>query len=343
MPIPLTKSNFSGMHFICGNTPCNTTMMPVTQYLTNHEIQLVDQTRGPPGPIFMTKTPDCILFTDQNRRFLSVLHSKKMYENEGDPEIKHCTLSCQVGIPGKPLPDPLLVSLEHGVNQPHVISRMSPYKHVLAQISTIQKLDQAPKELFSSDKLGTFSGRIIKGEHADLLKKAFLGLHEHLVQNSGGEDGVFNRSIKLVPELSDLLMLKNPDGDIHLERLPDGIVGYRKRMSDNGQSFIFVANSDDFHQNNVSPIHESQVQVFKMDYNKKGKAKSNARISFVANQNEIAHLSDEVKENGVVHAGMTVQDVLNHIRFAFMKNELENIGCQCFPQYIQCLEKHSSE
>lgn len=335
VPVPLTNSNFNGIQMICHNTPCSTAFLDVTAHLNGEERALIDQSGGNPKRILVTKNPDSLLFTDQNKRFLSILHSERLYGGEDDNETG--TLVCQVAIPGNPPPLPFFVSDEHKVNHPNVISRVAPFKHVYAQINSIQKLDGPPKELYSSDSLGSFSGKMITGPDAVLLKQALLGLHEHFENNSNSGSGVYNRNIKLLPELSELLMLKNPHGDINLERLPDGIVGYRQRQSDKGNTFLFVANSDDFHKSKISSPDESKVQVFKMDYNVKGKPRHHARISWVSHPDEINNLSDEAKENGVVHSKMTVQDVLNTISHAYMKKELERIGCQHFPQYIQCL------
>lgn len=331
--VPLTRCDFRGIQMICDKTPCHAAFLDVTSHLNGDERALIDQSGGNTKRILVTKNPDSLLFTDQNKRFLSILHSEKLY---GEPHNETGTLVCQVAIPGNPPPQPFFVSSEHKVTPHNVISRMAPFKHVYAQINSIQKLDGQPKELFSSDSLGKFSGKMITGPDAALLKHALLGLHDHFATNAEGGEGVYNRNIKLLPELSELLMLKNPDGDINLERLPDGILGYRPRQSDNGNTFLFVANSDDFHKSKMSSPDESRVQVFKMDYNVKGKQKHQARISWVAHPNDINNLSDEVKENGVVHSKMTVQDILNTISHAYMKKELERIGCEHFPQYIQC-------
>lgn len=343
--IPMTACHFQALHEVCAATPCNTAFMNITHLLEPHEKALIDQTRVANSSVYMTKTPDCLLFSGENRRFLSVMHSASLYKDEDDTSPPaDATLTCQVGVPGQRPPLPFHITLEHSTNGPNCICRTSPFQHIVAQISSVKKLDGVPSELFSSDTLGSLSGRVVSGPDATLLKRAFLGLHDHFERSSEDGSGIYDRSLTLLPGLCKLLMLKNPEGDIHLDRVVDGIAGYRERKSDNGKTLIFVANSNDFHNVSPSSTSDAKVQIFKLDYNGKGKKKTvSQRISYVAHTDDLHSLSNQARQVGVVHSGMTVQEILNHLEFAFRKKELERIGCHFFPQYIECLDQYEKQ
>lgn len=342
--VPHTPFNFHGLHHVCATTPCNSFLYDVSHFLEPHEHAVIDQSRGPLGPVFMTKVPDGLIFSDQNCRFLSALHAPSMYKADDDEEtheaIPDSTLICQVGVPGKGVPCPFFVSDEKHVTPPNVISRTCPFNHIYTQLTSVKKLDGPPRELFNAKDFGSFTGRMVEGADAALLKRAFLGLHTFFEQSSPDGAGIYNRPLKLLPEISKLLMLNNPEGDVLCERCADGIVGYRTRSKDNGKTVIFIANSDDFHQHAPSSHEAGKVQVFKMDYaRKKKKRKVAGRITFCTHPNEFSCLSPEAHEDGVVvHANMTVQDILNHVEHGFRKKELERIGCHLFPHYLDIME-----
>jgi hypothetical protein len=245
----------------------------------------------------------------------------------------------QVKVPGQAPPKPIKITFDNSISSPDTIDRHCVFDHVLSQLKNLGKLDSTPKQLFSTQDLGSLYGKVISGDDALLLKEAFLGLNEHFVSKSRGESDIFNRPLKLVPEISDLLMLKNPEGNITMHRCADGLLGCRTRKSDNGNTLILVLNSEDFHKNKISP--NGQVQIFKMDYAKrKPNAESKRRISFVNDMDEVCGLSPEYQDQGIVHSQMRVQDILNVIEHTQRQEALRDNKCDCFSLYTQIMGAH---
>jgi hypothetical protein len=336
------RSNFNGMHDVCAQTGCNLKFYDVTDHLTDQEKLLVVQNRPNPlkQKIYATKTPDGILLHSADGHFFSVLHAKSMFLPKGSPIPPHEIMS-QVAVPGQPCPLPIHVSLDHGPCGANTISRLSPFTHVKQKLECLKPLESTPRVIFSSDGLGKLSGTILRGEDSNLIKGAFLALHNHFEENSEDGQGILDRKLKLVPEISQHLMLKDLEGNIELKRCMDGLVGFRKRKSDNGNTFIFVVKSDDIHKD--APTQDGAVQIFKMDYEKKKKKGcAKKRISFLNCPYELDKLAPEFQTQGIVHADMSVQDILNSVAYSFRNHDLSNINCEHFGNYIQVLDEFAN-
>lgn len=340
--VPHNNSNFQGIHDVCAQTRCNLKFFDVSDKLSDQEKQLVVQNR--PNPlrqrVYATKIPDGILLHSDNGDFFSVLHAKSMYLPKGSSIPPYEILS-QVAIPGQGYPQPIRISLDDEVCGPNTITRISPFAHVKQKLECLRPLESKSRVIFSSNGLGKFSGAVLRGDEADLIKSAFLGLNQHFQSNSETGEGIFDRKLKLVPEISQHLMLKNPDGDILLKQCADGIVGVRNRKSDKGNTFIFVVKTDDMHRK--APSQNGLVQIFKMDYDKKKNGIAKNRISFLDHPDDIHFLAPEFQARGAVHSHMTVQDILNQVGHSFNRNDLSNIGCEHFGHYLKLLDEYESK
>lgn len=342
--IPHTRSTFQGLHDLCADTPCHAVYLDASKCINPEERALLVQNSNDPlkERVFMTKGPDHLIFHDADGKFFSMLQAKSMFIPEGAKgPVPDYHLVAQVATPGQALPEPVKVSFKNQISSPSVLDRHCVFDHLLSHIDCWRPLESEPRELFSSKNLGTLYGRLIEGSDANLLKECFLGLHGHLARNSNGNSGIYNRKLNLVPEISDLLMLKNPNGNISMHRCMDGVVGCRQRKSDKGHTLIFVLNSDDFHKQQMTP--DGLVQLFKMDYKKKVNCDNQAakqRITFCDDAQDINNVSPEFKSQGVVHGQMRVQDILNAMEFIFRHETLDNNGCACFPMYTQLLGAH---
>ena len=335
--IPHTCNSFQGIHTVCANTPCSLSFHDVSKLLAPQEKALLVQNGGDPliAQILMTKGADSLFFHKSNGQMYAALRAKSMYLPAG-ADIPPYEVLSHVAVPGAASPRPIYLSMENDVCPVNTISRFSPFDHISKQFHCLKKLDDTPRVIFSSDDFGSLHGALLQGKQAKLLKDSFLGLHQHFVQNS--ENGILNRKLKLVPQINECLMLKNPDGDVSLQRCVDGIVGTRERKKDGGHTVIFVVKSDDFHQN--APSTDGAVQVFKMHYLKKKDKGPKRRITFLHHPSDIHALAPEFVDQGHIHANMTVQDILNHFEHAFRHEELSSIGCEQFHQYIQLLQEY---
>lgn len=342
--IPHTTCSFQQLHEVCATTPCHAININVSKYLKPEERAIIVQNSNNPlkEQVYMSKGPDHLMFHNADGTFFSVLQAHSMFlPEDAKGPVPDYHLVSHVSRPGQPTPDPIHVSFRNQISPPNTLDRHCVFDHLLSHFDCLRPLEGEPRELFSSNNLGTVYGRVIKGADANMLKEGFLGLSEHFMQNSSDKSCIYNKSLKLVPEISDLLMLKNPEGNISIHRCMDGLVGCRRRKSDNGNTLIFVVNTDDFHKNKISP--DGLVQLFKMDYKKKAKCeagKGKQRITFVDNAVDMNNLSPEFKKQGVVHGQMRVQDILNAIEYIFRHETLDNHGCGCFPMYTEIMGAH---
>jgi hypothetical protein len=149
-----------------------------------------------------------------------------------------------------------------GYTAPHEISRMSLVDHAIAQVASAVPLASAARVIMQSDGLGALMGQMLTGDDARTLKGAFMGLIQQASARGGG-GSIYNAPIETSRLMAKLLQLENLKGQFSLARLRDGLLGYRTRK-DGHKSFLFLANSDDFHAH--APSDEGQVQVYKMLY-----------------------------------------------------------------------------
>jgi hypothetical protein len=338
-----TGDHFMGLNRICQETPCHAAYHDVTEFLRPEEKALVVQNGGDPSEILVTKTPNGFIFHNREGSCFSVMHAEDMYlpdDQKKKTQLSDYTLLAQAYDPRSNMqPKTIHISMHNGPCPPNVISRDSPMQHIESQLGCLTKLNCDPRELYSSDNLGTFSGRVLQGDTAQLLKEGFLALADHFKENGMP---IYENKLNLLPEISEPLMLKNVKGEISLHRGVDCIVGCRKRKVDNGHTFIFAMNSDDFEEKGMSNAKNSMVQVFKMDYHKKSK-NSNApkqRISFIMHPGDVEGLAPAYQNQTILHGQMTMQTMLNHVSHSFKEDKLKELNCQHFFPYIQLMQSN---
>jgi len=136
------------------------------------------------------------------------------------------------------------------------------------------------------------------------------------------------------------LTLNDPEGNVCIAPLTDGIMGYRNRKNNAGKTLIFMCNCDDFFNEEPKPPSESSLQVYKLNYlNKKCKS---SRI-LVKTAPEDADYSQQ--EGNVISKynvppitpDMSVQDSLSIMDHIFRMGNLDSINCGDFPDY--CIKR----
>lgn len=345
---------FPLLHSFCGSTPCNAMSVPVNQYLSPHELKLINRTHNQGASICMSKTADGMLFHIGNR-LIAGIHGKSFYDQDSTDPVK--LFSIEDSHPHIPSSHFSVVFHDNACDV-HELSRHSITEHVLAQIKALQPPcpKGTPQVIFQSPKIGAFSSRVLKGPPVHALKTSFLELIDQMAQKG---DGVYNRTIRLKPEFSKLLMLKHAAGNILCDRCHDGIVGYRIRPHNQKKTFVFVANSNDFHAFAPSHPDQSMLQVMKMDYadtSKKGlriviRDEDDKEVapygvpSFEQEEDddddEAQGEEDDEEEDGFpvfyISLRMTVQEIINAIELHFRNCMLKEHECHLFPRYCQLL------
>ena len=340
-----TSACFVNLTDFIGKTPCNTNCVDVTHLLEDQEKAILRQNcprkniLGPFGSeIYMSKGPDSVFFHDKENRFHSMLHAPCLYmPRNSNGEFPPYTVLAHVVDPHskKPVPDIHLVMHEKA-SPPHHINFDSPFAYVDKQMNCLTKLEHTPKELFNSKILGNFHGRMIKGPQAHMLKQAFMQLSGHF--NENGRQ-LYAQNIKLVPEISELMMFRDKEGNISLHPAADCMVACRKRKKDGCFTFLGMYKSDDYKNHEISDEFNSKIQGFKLDYLKKQKDtdQPKRRITFIDHPDEIEQLGEEFRGQTVVNSQMSMQEILDHISHAYKRDILEQQKCHQFHEYIQLL------
>jgi hypothetical protein len=220
---------------------------------------------------------------------------------------------------------PLVIHQGHeGILGPNEITLNSSIDHMIAKAAASIPLENDPRIIFDSPNLGSLRGVMLKGKQAHVIKSNFI----KLVTKTKGEN-MYDIPIKMTDELTSALMLSEPMGFISVAKIQNGMIGYRDREIDNGKTFIFVCNSNDFFEASPTPnIAESTLQLFKMSY--ANPKKDGPRISIQISKNQ--YKKPPCKYNTpLIHLGMTVQDVLNVVEFACRNAMLDHLGCSHYP------------
>jgi hypothetical protein len=213
---------------------------------------------------------------------------------------------------------------------PNCISNYTPVDHAIAKIAAAIPFTSEPRAIYTSPNLGTLSGFHCKGENAQSLKNIFMKLKQKTnVQN------MYDTPLKLPENISKLLNLKNSEGNICIAPLQNGIIGYRNRKSDDGQTLIFLANSNDFHHDIPLNPEKSIVQVFKMDYNSNG---SNARRIFVNTRGKPFQTAKCRYNTPSIVPNMSVQEALNCVDFSMRKSLMDHLNIGDYPSYCELME-----
>jgi len=342
---------FPYLHSLCANTPCNIKNLEVDQYLTPNERALINRTKNQTGKILMSKTADGMLFHIK-ARLIAGMHGPSLYNPKSIEPVK--LFSIEDTVPTRSEASPLKIVYHDGVCDAHEISRLAITEHVLHQLLALKPPcpQGNPHVLFKCPNLGTFSTRVVKGPLVHSLKLNFLRLIQQTAQKGGG---VYNRTIRLKPEFSKLLMLKNSSGNILCDRCMDGLVGYRIRPHTQKKTFVFVANSNDFHADQPCHPDQSMLQVMKLDY--ADTSKKGARITvedpldvdedhheiyedddFEEDEEEEEEEEEEPKalseqEDPSISLGMTVQQMVNTLENHFRDKHLKKHDCEYYPLY----------
>ena len=337
---------FPLLHALCAQTPCNLANFVAEKYLVPHERKLINQTNDQKSPILLSKTPDGIIFHIQ-KRLIGGMYSKSFYEQRCQDPVKVFSVAEK---PLNPSGCPLNVVFHNDDCEVHEISRHGLTRHIRSQLMALKP--PCPKGgqciLFDSPNLGTFSTRVVKGPQVHELKLNFLKLISTMAQKG---TGVYNKTIRLNPEFSSLLMLKHSKGHIRCDRCVDGIVGYRVREHNQKKTFIFVANTDDFHDAAPSHPSTSALQVMKIDY--ADTSNKGSRIVVVdtpeedysdeededseEEEEEVPEEDEEDEEPYTISLNMTVQQMVNTSERHFRTDNLKHSGCHLFPAYCELL------
>ena len=343
---------FPLLHSLCANTPCNLTNFAADPYISPSERKLINRTKTKKASILISKTADGMLF-HINTRLIGGIHGKSFFDQEADDPVKLFSIE-----DSDQCPKPFNVVFHSDPCEVHELSRHAITEHVLAQIMALKPPcpKGTPRVIFQSPNVGTFSTRLITGPPVHALKLSFLNLISNMAQKGSG---VYNRTIKLKPEFSNLLMLKFATGNILCDRCLDGIVGYRIRPHNQKKTFVFVANSNDFHADEPADEDDSQLQVMKMDYS--DTSENGARIVVKDTQDDeedpYAAYSPEALSNGQddvvqeandddepsISLNMTVQQINNAVQTFFSDKLLEHHGCHLFTPYCAMLEQKQQE
>ena len=337
---------FDAIHTLCATTPCNLANFVADPYFCGDERSFINQTHDQTSPICLTKTPDGLVFHIQSR-LISGMFGKSLYEQESTEPLKVFVVADKGPAFNKPF---VLVHHTSPCN-PHELSRHSITQHILSQILAVRPpcSQGTPRVLFEAPNLGTFSSRLLVGPEVHELKSSFLKLIATMSQRG---TGVYDKTIKLKPEYSKLLMLKFAGGNIRCDRCHDGIVGYRVRPHNQKKSFVFVVNSNDFHAHELAEPESSMLQVLKMDYADTSKKGARIVVRTEDTQAEEDDTDDEEEEEpgeeaeegsqedpSCIHLNMSVQEIINQIELAFRHKLLEHHECHMFPTYCTMLDR----
>ena len=358
-----------GLREECWGTSCDAVHSHTTLLIDPQALDLLHQTdQGSPHDTALLKLPDgYVLFQPRrNNQILSIIKDAPLCV----PEDTHPSCIEPIAPDGAKsvfyslVPDPALpapsqqgfrIVFHDGYTHAHEISRFCMADHAIAQVAAAIPLDLTPRVIMRADPLGALMGQCLKGADADLIKRTFLGLVAQASSN------VYDTPIETSETLSRLLQLKSTKGNISLARLRDGVLGYRNR-EDGHRTFIFVANSDDFHADTPVTGAQSLMHVYKMQYkNPKPegarlfvqvgggtaqqqqpqgfnatKTQSGKRnINVIGDNNHIV-LPGGLNDLGVPHikpGEHTVQNVLGLVEMAMRYAGRQEGGCGAYPAF----------
>jgi hypothetical protein len=304
-------------------------------YLLPHERKLINQTNDQHSPILLSKTPDGIVF-HIGPRIIAGMHGKSFYEPQCQDPVQLFSL---VEHPAATATNPFHLVFHNSPCAVHQISRHSLTRHIRNQLMALKPPcpKGSPCILFDSPNIGTLSTRVIKGPQVHALKLNFLELVSTMAAKGAA---VYNKTVRLNPDFSKLLLLKNAQGHIRCDRCTDGIVGYRVREHNQKKTFVFVANSDDFHATAPSHPSTSALQVMKLDY--ADTSEEGARIVVDDGEPSSEEEEEQQQEPYTVSLHMSVQEILNSIEHHFRMDNLQHSGCHLFPAYCDLLDEQQA-
>ena len=340
-----------GLREQCWGTPCDAIHHAHTTLLIDpRALDLLHQSDvGAPHETALLKLPDgyVLFLPQQDNQILSVIKDAALCVPEATPPA-HIDAIAPNGAKTvfySVVPDPRLppsqrqsfrVAFHDGYTHAHEISRFSMADHAIAQLAAAIPLDVQPRVILKADPLGTLFGQCLRGGDADLVKRTFLKLAR------AAPERIYDTPIETSDTLAQLLQLKNPKGNISLARLRDGVLGYRKR-GDGHRSFIFVANSDDFHAAAPTTGASSLLHVYKMQYKDPTPegprifvhVQADHSVNVLGSDNRVS--ANDLGVPKIKPGEHTVQNVLGLIELAMRYASREHAGCGAFPAY--CAEQ----
>jgi len=292
-------------------------------------------------PVLLTKLPDGYIAHTPSNVVLSLIKDDFLTRPIGEevpsnlfPASHGKVVSYSLVNPPNQSPDTAmhfkLVKDHNGVLPPNCISNFTPVDHALAKIAAAIPLTESPRVVFASPNMGSINGYHLKGDSTKVLKDVFF----NLVNKTQGQ-GMYDVTLKLPSQASSLLGLNDPEGKICIAPLQNGIMGYRNRKTDDGQTLIFLANSNDFHRAAPLSPAESVIQIFKMNYASKDK---NGRRIYV-NTRGVPHKGVKCTyDTPPITPSMSVQEALNHIEYSMRKSYMDHKNIGDYPQYCQIMQ-----
>lgn len=260
---------------------------------------------------YLTKVPQGFIFSTQNKNIMSAIHTPAIYQKSEEQD--HQIIKVHPDIPF-----PFKVHLDDVLTSAHEVSRHADINHIFNQLSAANPLSSAPRTIFQNKAIGSLLGRMIMGPEAIQIKAYMLSL-----LNSGtptAPHSPYDQRLAIPPHFAESLMLKNKNGVLRVTPCQNGIIGYRTQPC-GARVFVFLANSSDFFQHTLNTQQDSDLQVYKMDY--EGTFPERPRFTLVNTPEEcLNHLN--------VPVNATVQRIINHIELGFRRSGMEALGLQNF-------------
>ena len=308
------SSMWSSLAALSAETPCTLYTKKLTRRHVSRQIARLLNHIDTTQPLYMTKTPDSLLFSvlhNGGHAVASVLHDSNMYvpPNMVDPR-RQAVLMC-VGAPGIQLTD------QHAVRAPHCVSRCCTFRHIAQQLMALRPLD-APREIFHAPAVGRVTANMLRGAAAHKLSMAYA---LHAAQNAAERHQGFNTELPIADlNIGEMLMLRNPER-VKMERCADGLLLYRDRENTGTKTLLAVVNSEATQPSAQMPVNpQAPVLVHKVEYSPAAK-QSGFRFNIVPTG---ACAANEVSTEH------TVQQILNRLSHEFANRDLVHTQCHGF-------------
>jgi len=335
--ITMTGDHFTGLREHCLKTSCNfTTQACPGAHFPSPILKLLQQTAEGHGHSQITKLMDGFLVHTRNGIVRAAIYDDHLVrpdslnqDNVKNPSNKgYVKIFALAAPPGRSVKHFILKPNHDGITQHHEISNFMPVERIVSKMKSAMALQhKVPRVIYSSPNFCTLKGYNLQGNEAKKLKDVFLKL---LKVTNGGQQ-MYDTVLKLPSEVSEALSLRKASGDICIAPLQNGIMGFRKRESDDGQTLIFLASSNDFHHSAPLPTDQSVVQIYKLNYTSNAK---DANRIFVSTNPAAEKMPRCPFHTAPITPNMSVQDALNHIEYASRKALMEHKGCSLYPQYV---------
>jgi len=343
--VQLDPRHVNSLREFCTGTSCDATHVVGKEdgmlSLIDPIVKLIQQ-KNSHEPVLLTKLPDGYVAHTPSNVVLSLIKDDYLTQPaNGNEDGSVCVASHNGKIISYSLvnrPDQSdhsamhfkLVKDHDGVLPPNCITNFTPIDHALAKVAAAIPLSEKSRVIFASPNMGSLHGYHLKGDSTAVLKDVFF----NLIKKTKGQD-MYDVPLKLPPQASALLGLNDPEGKICIAPMQNGIMGYRNRKTDDGQTLIFLANSNDFHQEKPLSPSDSVIQIFKMNYANKDK---NSRRIYVNTRN-VPHKGVKCMYSTVpITPNMSVQEALNHIEYSMRKSYMDHKNIGDYPHYCQIMQ-----